>query len=203
MRIAIFGGRGIPSTYSGTETFFIELAPRLVERGHDVIVYCRKALFKEQPSVGNDAFGQWQRSSHQESRPIDAMEAHDLFADHVNIGWPIPCKLFLLFFIRRAEADRRAVIREGVEPHVDDMIGVVGDGHAPFEGATADGKVAQATAHESHYFIASRFRTNKSRILLVVLQQLVGKFRKLEEVIFFLDSLRRAATLWAGCSRSG
>src|ERR1051326_398489 len=51
LRIAIFGGRGIPSTYSGTETFFIELAPRLVERGHDVIVYCRKTLFKERPPV--------------------------------------------------------------------------------------------------------------------------------------------------------
>ncbi|HMC32359.1 MAG TPA: glycosyltransferase [Candidatus Angelobacter sp.] len=49
LRLAIFGGRGIPSTYSGTETFFIELAPRLVERGHDVIVYCRKSLFKERP----------------------------------------------------------------------------------------------------------------------------------------------------------
>jgi glycosyltransferase involved in cell wall biosynthesis len=49
LRIAIFGGRGIPSTYSGTETFFIELAPRLAERGHDVIVYCRKALFNERP----------------------------------------------------------------------------------------------------------------------------------------------------------
>jgi glycosyltransferase involved in cell wall biosynthesis len=49
LRIAIFGGRGIPSTYSGTETFFIELAPRLVARGHEVIVYCRKALFKERP----------------------------------------------------------------------------------------------------------------------------------------------------------
>ena len=50
LRIAICGGRGIPSTYSGTETFFIELAPRLVERGHEVIVYCRKALFRERPS---------------------------------------------------------------------------------------------------------------------------------------------------------
>ena len=49
LRLAIFGGRGIPSTYSGTETFFIELAPRLVERGHEVIVYCRKSLFTERP----------------------------------------------------------------------------------------------------------------------------------------------------------
>ncbi len=47
MRIALFGARGIPHTYSGTETFFGELAPRLVERGHEVIVYCRSSLFPE------------------------------------------------------------------------------------------------------------------------------------------------------------
>jgi len=51
LRLAIFGGRGIPSTYSGYEAFFIELAPRLVERGHEVIVYCRKSLFRERPPV--------------------------------------------------------------------------------------------------------------------------------------------------------
>src|SRR5438552_3631092 len=49
LRIAICGGRGIPSTYSGTETFFGEIVPRLAERGHHVTVYCRKSLFKEQP----------------------------------------------------------------------------------------------------------------------------------------------------------
>lgn len=47
LRIALFGARGIPHTYSGTETFFGELAPRLVERGHEVIVYCRTSLFPE------------------------------------------------------------------------------------------------------------------------------------------------------------
>ena len=50
LRLALFGARGIPSTYSGTETFFIELAPRLVERGHEVIVYCRRSLFKQRPA---------------------------------------------------------------------------------------------------------------------------------------------------------
>src|SRR6185312_10835363 len=53
LRLALFGGRGIPSTYSGTETFFIELAPRLVERGHEVIVYCRRSLFQERPEFYN------------------------------------------------------------------------------------------------------------------------------------------------------
>jgi glycosyltransferase involved in cell wall biosynthesis len=50
LRIAICGGRGIPSSYSGTEAFLIELAPRLVARGHDVTVYCRKALYRERPA---------------------------------------------------------------------------------------------------------------------------------------------------------
>lgn len=47
LRIAIAGIRGLPSTYSGYETFIEELAPRLAERGHEVTVYCRKALFTE------------------------------------------------------------------------------------------------------------------------------------------------------------
>jgi glycosyltransferase involved in cell wall biosynthesis len=51
LRIALFGARGIPHTYSGTETFFGELAPRLAERGHDVIVYCRRSLFRERPKT--------------------------------------------------------------------------------------------------------------------------------------------------------
>jgi glycosyltransferase involved in cell wall biosynthesis len=51
LRIAICGGRGIPSTYSGTETFFVELAPRLAARGHHVTVYCRRSLYREQPEL--------------------------------------------------------------------------------------------------------------------------------------------------------
>ncbi|MGH2368919.1 MAG: DUF1972 domain-containing protein [Chloroflexota bacterium] len=41
MRIAILGTRGIPGNYGGFETFAEELSIRLVERGHQVTVYCR------------------------------------------------------------------------------------------------------------------------------------------------------------------
>lgn len=41
MKIAITGFRGIPANYGGFETFVEELAPRLVQRGHEVTVYCR------------------------------------------------------------------------------------------------------------------------------------------------------------------
>ncbi len=41
MKIAIMGIRGIPANYGGYETFAEELAPRLVQRGHELTVYCR------------------------------------------------------------------------------------------------------------------------------------------------------------------
>lgn len=50
LRIALFGARGVPHTYGGAEAFYRELAPRLVERGHEVIVYNRRSLFKDRPS---------------------------------------------------------------------------------------------------------------------------------------------------------
>ncbi len=41
MRIALLGTRGIPANYGGFETFAEELSTRLIQRGHDVTVYCR------------------------------------------------------------------------------------------------------------------------------------------------------------------
>lgn len=41
MRIAMIGLRGIPATYGGIEHAVEEIGTRLVERGHQVTVYCR------------------------------------------------------------------------------------------------------------------------------------------------------------------
>jgi glycosyltransferase involved in cell wall biosynthesis len=41
MRIALMGTRGVPASYSGFETAVEQLGKRLVERGHQVTVYCR------------------------------------------------------------------------------------------------------------------------------------------------------------------
>lgn len=41
MKIALMGTRGVPASYSGFETCVEQLGQRLVERGHDVTVYCR------------------------------------------------------------------------------------------------------------------------------------------------------------------
>jgi glycosyltransferase involved in cell wall biosynthesis len=49
LRIAIIGSRGIPSCWTGFETFAEELSVRLVELGHDVTVYARQGYSGEQP----------------------------------------------------------------------------------------------------------------------------------------------------------
>lgn len=41
MKIALMGTRGIPASYSGFETCVEQLGQRLVQRGHEVTVYCR------------------------------------------------------------------------------------------------------------------------------------------------------------------
>jgi glycosyltransferase involved in cell wall biosynthesis len=47
MKIAFIGTRGVPANYGGFETCVEELGRLLVERGHDVTVYCRESYYKE------------------------------------------------------------------------------------------------------------------------------------------------------------
>src|SRR3954447_15389405 len=48
--IGVYGARGIPSTYSGYETFLTELLPALGVRGHSVTMYCRRGEVPSAPS---------------------------------------------------------------------------------------------------------------------------------------------------------
>ncbi|WP_298459577.1 DUF1972 domain-containing protein [uncultured Cellulomonas sp.] len=43
MSIALAGTRGVPARYGGFETCVEEVGRRLVDRGHDVVVYCRSS----------------------------------------------------------------------------------------------------------------------------------------------------------------
>jgi glycosyltransferase involved in cell wall biosynthesis len=43
LRIALLGTRGVPARYGGFETAVEEIGAGLVERGHEVVVYCREA----------------------------------------------------------------------------------------------------------------------------------------------------------------
>jgi glycosyltransferase involved in cell wall biosynthesis len=47
MRIAFIGTRGVPATYSGFETCVEQVGRRMVERGHNVTVFCRSTHYRE------------------------------------------------------------------------------------------------------------------------------------------------------------
>ncbi len=47
MRVAFIGTRGVPASYSGFETCVEQVGRRMVQRGHEVIVYCRSMHYRE------------------------------------------------------------------------------------------------------------------------------------------------------------
>src|SRR6266487_4440373 len=51
MRIAFIGARGIPHGYSSSEQIALHVGKRLVRRGHEFTVYCRRNLFADRTPV--------------------------------------------------------------------------------------------------------------------------------------------------------
>ena len=54
MRIGMFGmwGMNVPGKhFAGFESAFSEVAPRLVERGSEVVIYCRRGEYPPAPSI--------------------------------------------------------------------------------------------------------------------------------------------------------
>src|SRR5215813_10618277 len=151
----------------------------------------------------DDALGQRQVRGHQKRRPIDTMEADDLFADHVHVSRPVVLVLFLLGLILSSETECSDVVAERVEPDVDDVLRIAWYGNAPLEGAAANRLIAQAALYESDDFVAACFRADKIRVPRVMLQQLVRESRELEVIVLFADSLSRPSTLRAGRSWAG
>jgi glycosyltransferase involved in cell wall biosynthesis len=49
MKIAILGIRGLPANYGGFETCADHVSRHWVEKGHEVLVYCRKTLYSQRP----------------------------------------------------------------------------------------------------------------------------------------------------------
>lgn len=50
MQIAFIGTRGVPASYSGFETCVEQVGRRMVDRGHEVTVFCRGGHYREHPN---------------------------------------------------------------------------------------------------------------------------------------------------------
>ncbi len=122
------------------------------------------------------------------------MEADDVLAHEVEVRRPAVLQLGLVV---RAVAQGGEVVDEGVDPHVGDVLGVEGQGHAPVEGGAADGEVVHAALHKAHDLVAADFRADELGVGLVVGDQLVAELAQLEEPVLLLDGLHGAAAVGA------
>src|SRR6185437_13856752 len=91
-----------------------------------------------------------QSCAHQESRPIDAVKADDVLAYRMKIGRPEGCEISTF---RLGITERRDVVRERVEPHIDDMARIARHRNAPGEAGARDRQVAQAALDEADHFV--------------------------------------------------
>ncbi len=123
------------------------------------------------------------------------MKANDLFADHVNVGGP---ELVVKLRVLVAEAEGGDVVAQRIEPNVNDVGFVAGDGDAPLESGATDGEIFQSAAHEGDDLVATSFRTNEVGIGGVKLEQRLFHRRELEEIVFFFHGLSDASADRAG-----
>ncbi len=106
---------------------------------HDVAARLRHLVFfKQQPAVSHNRFRHRQPRGHEKSRPIHAVESNDLFSDHLHIGRPVFLERLLRPRMGRTISDGGDVIRQRIQPHIDNVLGIVGHRDAPRKSRTAD-----------------------------------------------------------------
>ncbi len=129
---------------------------------HDVAAaLAHLVVFKQQPAVGEDALGQRQVGGHQEGGPEDGVEADDFLADQMQVGGPevVAVNFFAV--------DGAHISGQGVEPDIEDVLGFVGNGNAPFDGRPGDGEILQALLDEGDDFVAAGLGLDEIGLLLV------------------------------------
>ena len=157
------------------------------QRSHDVALGLgHLAALEDEPAVGPHLLGQGQAGRHQERGPVDGVKADDLLADQVDVNRPQalvvrPRPVVLSI------ADRAHVGRERVEPDVEHVLGIVGQGDSPAQRGTANRQVVQARPHESHDLVAPGIGLDELRLGFVQLQQFLLEGGEAEEVVLLGD----------------
>ncbi len=139
--------------------------------------------------MGPDLFRQRQAGGHQESGPVDGVEADDFFADEMEIGWPESG-----FLILRA-ADSAEIGGKCVEPDVKNVRLFTRNGNAPANRSARDAEIAEAAFDKAEDFVATSFWLDEIGMLGVPIEKRLLKRRELEIKIRFGDGFRGTAAV--------
>ena len=123
---------------------------------------------------------------HEEYRPVNGMESHDILTYDVHVGGPI---LFVkhIGIAFGAVAEPRHIVAQSVHPYVNDVLGIEFHRNSPFERCTRHAQILKSRLEEIiQHFVFTRNGYDKVRILLVILYKPVRIFAHTEEIRFFL-----------------
>ena len=114
----------------------------------------------EQEAVGEDAPRHRDAGRHQEGRPVDRVEAHDVLADDVQVGRPVAPEFRA---VGVGKADAGDVVGQRVDPDIHDVLGIAGHPDAPVEGGARDRQVLQPALHEARDLVQPLLRQHEVR----------------------------------------
>ena len=113
-----------------------------------------------QPAMAVNLFRQRQVEGHEDAGPYDGMETHDFLAHEVQISRPVLVEFFLVI----KEANRRQVVGQRIEPHIDNVLFVDGHRNAPVKGRTGNAQIFQSLLDKVNHLIAAGHRLNEIRM---------------------------------------
>ena len=113
----------------------------------------------EQVAVDELAGGQVVAGAHEQGRPDDGVELEDVLGEEVERR-PVARREVLA---RARVGERRQVVDERVDPDVDDLLVVPGDGDAPGDARAADADVLEALLDEGEGLVVARPAASRSR----------------------------------------
>ena len=120
----------------------------------------------------------------QHRRPVHAVEAGDVLADDVEVRGPeLPERLAVRI------ADRRDVVRQRVEPHVDRMPLIPREGDAPADPGAGGRDVVESGFQQTHDFVAPRPGPHGGRVVPQAFEEGVPVVGELEEPVLLLRPL--------------
>ena len=130
------------------------------------------------------------------------MKPADLLPDQVQIRRPVPRKLLHVRGLIAAVTNRRHVVRQRVQPHVNHMLLLIpGNRDAPLETGAGDAQIFQPRTHERQDLIAPGLRLDQQFIRFDQSQQLVLVCRQPEVVVRLAHRLRDIPTVGADYAR--
>ena len=136
-----------------------------------------------------DALRQRDPRRHQEGRPVDGVEAHDVLADDVQVGRPeMRARIRVV-----GKAGGRQIVGQRVDPDVHHVPLVAGDPDAPVERVARDRQVLEPALDEAHHLVPPLLRADEGRIRLVMRKQPVLIGGEAEEVGLLLRPFDRRA----------